>query len=60
MKIKYPLKNVYTYQVKEILSLFQADASKGLSKSQTEEHIKDFGANIYQTQLVSPNYGADL
>ncbi len=48
MKIKYPLEDVYTLSVDETISSFQTNIEKGLSQSEADNRIKEFGSNIYK------------
>ncbi|MBK5270820.1 MAG: cation-translocating P-type ATPase [Bacteroidia bacterium] len=50
MKIKYPLEDVYTLSVEETASSLQTNIEKGLSQSEANLRIKEFGANIYEVK----------
>lgn len=50
MKITYPLQDVHTLSVEEILTAFQTNAEKGINASEAEFRTKQFGANIYEAQ----------
>ncbi len=50
MKIEYPVDDVHTLSVEEIFQSFQTNAETGLSKSEAEKRIKEFGLNVYQLQ----------
>ncbi|TXE13700.1 cation-translocating P-type ATPase [Algoriphagus aquimarinus] len=50
MNIKYPLENVQTLSVKEIVTSFQTDSDNGLTMSEATNRTKVFGTNIYQIQ----------
>lgn len=50
MKIKYPLENIQTLSVKEIVTSFQTDSDNGLTMSEATRRAKLFGTNIYQIQ----------
>jgi len=54
MKIKYPIKNAHTLSVEEILRMFETDAVAGISQSEAEKRLKEYGPNIYQTQKPKP------
>ena len=54
MKIKYPIKNPHTLSVEEILQLFETDAVAGISKTEAENRLKQFGLNVYQAQKPKP------
>ncbi len=50
MKINYPLENVHTLSVDEIVQAVETNAEKGISQSEAESRTKQFGANIYAAQ----------
>ncbi len=50
MKINYPLQDIHTLSVEEIVQTLQTNAEKGITASEAENRIKQFGANIYKTQ----------
>ena len=50
MNIKYPVENVHTLSVEEILAAFQTDASKGITTAEADNRAQEFGANIHQAQ----------
>lgn len=50
MNIKYPLENVQTLSVKEIVTSFQTDSDNGLTMPEATNRTKVFGTNIYQIQ----------
>jgi len=50
MNIKYPLENIQTLSVKEIVTSFQTDSDNGLTMSEATNRTKVFGTNIYQIQ----------
>jgi Ca2+-transporting ATPase len=50
MNIKYPLENIQTLSVKEIVTSFQTDSDNGLTMSEAKRRAGLFGTNIYQIQ----------
>ncbi|MEO5980486.1 MAG: cation-translocating P-type ATPase [Chryseolinea sp.] len=50
MNIKYPLENIYTLSIAEIVKSFQTDAGNGITTSEAIKRTKAFGGNIYQMQ----------
>ncbi|PZR35426.1 MAG: ATPase [Azospira oryzae] len=48
--MKYPLENVYTLTVAEIIQSFHTDADQGLTASEAAKRTKEFGPNSYQAQ----------
>ncbi len=50
MPVKYPIDNVHTLSVEDVLKSFETDANNGLSKAEADKRHQEFGANIYQTQ----------
>lgn len=46
--MKYPLEEVHTLSVEEILKSFQTDASNGISTSEADNRTREFGPNVYQ------------
>ena len=50
MKMNYPMQDVHTLSVEEILQIFETEAEKGITASEAEKRIKQFGANIYEAQ----------
>jgi P-type Ca2+ transporter type 2C len=50
MNIKYPLENIHTLSVKEIVTSFQTDSDTGLTMSEATKRTKVFGTNTYQIQ----------
>ena len=50
MNIKYPLEDVHTLSVEEVLNSFQTDAVHGISSTEADKRTKEFGLNIYQAQ----------
>ena len=50
MNIKYPLENIQTLSVKEIVTSFQTDSDNGLTMSEATKRTRVFGTNIYQIQ----------
>ena len=50
MAINYPVENPHTLSVEEVLQAFQTDAIKGISQTEADQRIKDFGPNVYQAQ----------
>lgn len=50
MKIKYPLEYVHTSSIDEIVQSFQTNAEKGISQSEAESRVKQFGLNVYAAQ----------
>ena len=54
MKIEYPIKKPHTLSIEEILHLFQTQVVDGISKTEAEKRLKEFGLNVYQTQKQKP------
>ena len=50
MKIKYPLQEVHALSVEETVASFNTNVEKGISASEAQNRIKQFGANIYEAQ----------
>ena len=48
--MKYPLEDVHTLSVDEIISSFQTNPDQGLSTSEAESRTKTFGPNSYEMQ----------
>ena len=48
--MKYPLENVYTLTVEEIIQPFHTDADQGLTAAEAAKRTKEFGPNSYQAQ----------
>ena len=50
MNFKYPIKNIHSLSVDEVINNFQTDALKGISKAEADKRRREFGANVYQSQ----------
>ncbi len=50
MKINYPVEDVQGLTVAEVVQSFQTNEETGLSNSEAEKRIKEFGLNRYQVQ----------
>lgn len=50
MKTKYPINDMHTLAVAEVLDIFQTNAETGLNKAEVAKRIKEFGLNVYTTQ----------
>lgn len=50
MKIQYPLANPHTLSTKEILTAFQTDPKVGVSETEAQKRIEEFGENVYKAQ----------
>ena len=50
MKMNYPMQDVHTLSVEEILQIFETKAEKGITASEAENRTKQFGANVYEAQ----------
>ena len=50
MKINYPLQDVHTFSVQEIVQTFETNAENGITTSVAEDRTREFGANIYEAQ----------
>ncbi|MBC8110485.1 MAG: HAD-IC family P-type ATPase [Verrucomicrobia bacterium] len=54
MKINYPVEDLHTLSVEEVLNTFQTDANAGINSSDAEQRSKEFGLNVYQVQQQKP------
>ena len=50
MSIKYPFENPFSVSADTLINDFQTNAQSGLTTSEAENRIKEFGQNIYQVQ----------
>ena len=50
MKINYPLQDVHTLTVEEIVQSFETNAEKGITQPEAENRTKRYGANVYEIQ----------
>jgi P-type Ca2+ transporter type 2C len=50
MKINYPVKDIHTLSIVEVLHSFETDGSAGISQSEAEKRSREFGLNIYTAQ----------
>ncbi|TXT33811.1 MAG: Ca2+-transporting ATPase, partial [Chitinophagaceae bacterium] len=50
MEIIYPIQNVHTLSVEEIIQSFNTNAENGITTSEAGNRINKFGANIYEAQ----------
>ncbi len=50
MKINYPLQDVHTLSMEEVVQSFETNAEKGITASEAENRTKQFGANTYEAQ----------
>jgi len=48
--MNYPMQDVHTLSVEEILQIFETKAEKGITASEAENRTKQFGANVYEAQ----------
>lgn len=54
MVLTYPLENIHTRSVAEVLTLLQTDADSGISTPEAARRLGEFGPNAYQTQRQKP------
>jgi P-type Ca2+ transporter type 2C len=54
MKVKYPLENVHTLSIDEIVSSLETSVVSGLTQTEADSRTKQFGANIYAAQKKKP------
>ncbi|MDP1841965.1 MAG: cation-translocating P-type ATPase [Sediminibacterium sp.] len=50
MEIIYPIQNVHTLSVEEIIQSFNTNAENGITTTEAGNRINKFGANIYEAQ----------
>jgi P-type Ca2+ transporter type 2C len=50
MKINYPIQDVHTLSVEEIVAALETNIEKGITDSEAEKRIEAFGANVYAAQ----------
>ena len=50
MNIKYPVENIHSLSVDEVVNNFQTDTLNGISKAAAAKRKIQFGANVYQSQ----------
>ncbi len=50
MAIKYPLENVHTLSVEEVVTALETNAQNGITSSEAENRAAKFGANVYAGQ----------
>ena len=48
MKINYPVPDIHTFSIEEVLQFFRTDSTTGIGQSEAEQRTKEFGLNIYQ------------
>ncbi len=54
MEIKYPINDVHTLSVEEILSSLETNIQSGISSFEADNRMIEFGANVYAAQKQKP------
>ena len=54
MKLKYPIENVHTLSVDEVLTTLETNIEKGITQTEADIRLQQYGANIYASQKAKP------
>ena len=54
MKLKYPIENVHTLSVDEVLTTLETNIEKGITQTEADIRLQQYGANIYESQKAKP------